>query len=124
MHRFANAINNVFRVAKYQAVLQGVYYGVAMGSGNLGMLTVLYYGGHYVNEVSGDILQTVSLCWRVSADPICIPQGLITLGDLSSMLLYSVYAGFSISALVSYYGELMKAAGSAERIFNLMEHDR
>lgn len=25
------------------------------------------------------------------------------------MLLYSVYAGFSISALLSYYGDLMKA---------------
>lgn len=54
-----------------------------MGSGNLGMVTVLYYGGHYVNE------------------------GLITVGDLSTMLLYSVYAGFSISALLSYYGKLV-----------------
>lgn len=35
-------------------------------------------------------------------------QGLITVGDLSTMLLYSVYAGFSISALLSYYGDLMK----------------
>jgi hypothetical protein len=30
---------------------QGVYYGVAMGAGNLGMLTVLYYGGQFVNQV-------------------------------------------------------------------------
>ena len=30
---------------------QGVYYGVAMGSGNLGMVTVLYFGGQYVNQV-------------------------------------------------------------------------
>lgn len=35
-------------------------------------------------------------------------QGLISVGDLSTMLLYSVYAGFSISALLSYYGDLMK----------------
>lgn len=32
---------------------QGVYYGVAMGSGNLGMVTVLYFGGQYVNQVRG-----------------------------------------------------------------------
>lgn len=70
-----------------------------MGSGNLGMVVVLYYGGNYVN------------------------QGLISVGDLSTMLLYSVYAGFSTSALLSYYGDLMKAAGSAERIFDLMDTD-
>lgn len=40
-----------------------------------------------------------------------VTQGLITVGDLSTMLLYSVYAGFSISALLSFYGDLMKARG-------------
>jgi hypothetical protein len=40
------------------------------------------------------------------------------------MLLYSVYAGFSTSALLSYYGDLMKASGSAQRIFELMSTDR
>lgn len=97
--RYAHQVNNVFRVAKHKSLLQGIYYGVAMGSGNLGMVTVLYFGGQYVSE------------------------GLITVGDLSTMLLYSVYAGFSISALLSYYGDLMKAAGSAERIFDLMDTD-
>lgn len=95
--RYAHQVDNVFRVAKHKSLLQGIYYGVAMGSGNLGMVTVLYFGGQYVSE------------------------GLITVGDLSTILLYSVYAGFSISALLSYYGDLMKAAGSAERIFDLID---
>jgi ABC-type multidrug transport system fused ATPase/permease subunit len=99
VRRYAHQVDNVFRVAKHKSLLQGIYYGVAMGSGNLGMVTVLYFGGQYVSE------------------------GLITVGDLSTMLLYSVYAGFSISALLSYYGDLMKAAGSAERIFDLMDTD-
>lgn len=98
--RYAHQMNNVFRVAKHKSLMQGIYYGVAMGSGNLGMVTVLYFGGQYVSE------------------------GLITVGDLSTMLLYSVYAGFSISALLSYYGDLMKAAGSAERIFDLLETEK
>jgi len=97
--RYAHQVDNVFRVAKHKSLVQGIYYGVAMGSGNLGMVTVLFFGGQYVSE------------------------GLITVGDLSTMLLYSVYAGFSISALLSYYGDLMKAAGSAERIFDLMDTD-
>jgi hypothetical protein len=43
---------------------------------------------------------------------LCFVQGLISVGDLSTMLLYSVYAGFSISALLSYYGDLMKVGST------------
>ena len=95
--RYHHSINEAFKVGKNQAFLQGIFYGVAMGSGNLGMVAVLYYGGHYVQE------------------------GLISVGDLSSMLLYSVYAGFSISALLSYYGDVNKAIGSSKKIFELLQ---
>ena len=93
---------------------QGVFYGVAMGSGNLGMVTVLYYGGQYVNQVRGSLLDASPHRHAFSSIIPSPPrplrtQGLITVGDLSTMLLYSVYAGFSISALLSYYGDLMKA---------------
>ena len=95
--RYHHSINEAYKVGKNQAFLQGIFYGVAMGSGNFGMVAVLYYGGHYVQE------------------------GLISVGDLSSMLLYSVYAGFSISALLSYYGDVNKALGSSKKIFELLE---
>lgn len=132
-----------------------------MGAGNLGMVTVLYYGGHYVTQVpplfgfetrdpklawlfyklkiswSMALLSrghdsvkvsphrdvatydSTSPCWRVAdliaptVPPVVLPaQGLISVGDLSTMLLYSVYAGFSISALLSYYGDLMKVGST------------
>jgi len=50
-----------------------------------------------------------------------VASGSITIGDLSSFLLYTIYAGSSISGLSSFYSELMKGVGAASRIFELLD---
>src|SRR5579859_1917706 len=50
-----------------------------------------------------------------------VSSGSITIGDLSSFLLYTIYAGSSISGLSSFYSELMKGVGAASRIFELLD---
>mmetsp|Transcript_11524 Transcript_11524/g.15042 ORF Transcript_11524/g.15042 Transcript_11524/m.15042 type:complete len:738 (+) Transcript_11524:88-2301(+) len=97
--RYNSAVDNHFRRSKQQAWLNGIFYSVAMGGGNLGMLAVLWYGGKLVQT------------------------GAISVGDLSTVLLYSVYAGVSISAVLSYYGSIMETVGSATRIFQLLEEN-
>jgi putative ABC transport system ATP-binding protein len=69
-------------------------YGLA---GNATVLMVLAIGGHMVSS------------------------GSISIGDLSSFLLYTIYAGSSISGLSSFYSELMKGVGAASRIFELLD---
>ncbi len=41
----------------------------------------------------------------------------LTVGALSSFVVYSMYVGGNIAALTNVYGELMKAAGASNRIF-------
>ena len=50
-----------------------------------------------------------------------VSAGSITIGQLSSFLLYTIYAGTSISGLSSFYSELMKGVGAASRIFELLD---
>jgi ABC-type multidrug transport system fused ATPase/permease subunit len=50
-----------------------------------------------------------------------VSSGSISIGQLSSFLLYTIYAGSSISGLSSFYSELMKGVGAASRIFELLD---
>ena len=66
-------------------------------AGNASMLTVLAAGGQQVLD------------------------GTMTLGALTSFLLYSLYLGINSSALSSLYADVLRAAGAAERVLELME---
>jgi ABC-type multidrug transport system fused ATPase/permease subunit len=48
-------------------------------------------------------------------------SGEITVGRLTSFLLYSIYVGFNFGTLSTVYSDLMKAAGAAEKLFYLMD---
>lgn len=61
------------------------------------MISVLYYGGTLVADSS------------------------ITIGALTSFLLYAAYIGVSIGGLTSFYSELNKGIGAAERLWEIMD---
>lgn len=67
--------------------------------GNLTILGVLAYGGTLVKS------------------------GGITIGELSTFLMYTAYAGSSLFGLTSFYSELMKGVGAATRLFELQDRD-
>lgn len=50
-----------------------------------------------------------------------VQSGAISIGELSSFLMYTVYAGSSIFGLSSFYSELMKGVGAASRLFELQD---
>ena len=52
-----------------------------------------------------------------------VSSGSISIGELSSFLLYTIYAGTSISGLSSFYSELMKGVGASSRIFELLDRE-
>ena len=67
--------------------------------GNMTILTLLYVGGGLVQS------------------------GGITIGELTSFLMYTAYAGSSLFGLSSFYSELMKGVGAASRLFELEDRE-
>lgn len=68
-------------------------------SGNIIIISVLYYGGVMVSS------QT------------------ITVGNLSSFLLYAAYIGISVGGLSSFYSDLNKSLGAASRLWELIDRE-
>lgn len=66
-------------------------------AGNMTILSLLYIGGGMVQS------------------------GAISIGDLTSFLMYTAYAGSSLFGLSSFYSELMKGVGAASRLFELQD---
>lgn len=52
-----------------------------------------------------------------------VHAGAITVGELTSFLMYTAYAGSSMFGLSSFYSELMKGAGAASRLFELQDRE-
>jgi putative ABC transport system ATP-binding protein len=67
--------------------------------GNITILSLLYVGGGLVQS------------------------GGITIGELTSFLMYTAYAGSSLFGLSSFYSELMKGVGAASRLFELQDRE-
>src|SRR3954471_24097034 len=67
--------------------------------GNMAILCLLYVGGGMVQS------------------------GAISIGELTSFLMYTAYAGSSLFGLSSFYSELMKGVGAASRLFELQDRE-
>jgi putative ABC transport system ATP-binding protein len=50
-----------------------------------------------------------------------VKSGAISIGELSSFLMYTAYAGSSLFGLSGFYSELMKGVGAASRLFELQD---
>ena len=50
-----------------------------------------------------------------------VNSGVLSIGELTSFLMYTAYAGSSMFGLSSFYSELMKGVGAASRLFELQD---
>jgi ABC-type multidrug transport system fused ATPase/permease subunit len=50
-----------------------------------------------------------------------VADGLLTSGELTSFLMYTIYVGFSFAGLSSFYSDMMKGIGASSRIFELLQ---
>merc|ERR1711997_304941 len=82
---------------KKEAKVQAQFYGWTGFSGNMIILTVLYYGGSLVTT------------------------DVISVGNLTSFILYAAYVGIGLSGLSSSYAETMKAVGAGSRIWEIVD---
>ncbi|RZB49891.1 ATP-binding cassette sub-family B member 10, mitochondrial [Asbolus verrucosus] len=96
---YACAIKNVLNLSYKEAKARAIFYGLTGFSGNVIIISVLYYGGVMVSSNS------------------------ITVGNLSSFLLYAAYIGISVGGLSNFYSELNKSIGAASRIWEIVDRD-
>lgn len=94
---YAEKVEYVFRLAKKEAMFTAGFFGVTGLSGNMIILSVLYKGGLLMGSEH------------------------MTVGELSSFLMYAFWVGISIAGLSSFYSELMKGFGAGTRLWELME---
>ncbi|KAI9486409.1 MAG: P-loop containing nucleoside triphosphate hydrolase protein [Benjaminiella poitrasii] len=95
--RYGLRVQDVFALARKEALASGLFFGGAGLSGNLAVLAVLWYGGKMVME------------------------NVISIGQLTSFMLYTAYVGTALGGMTSFYSEIMKGVGASDRIFALLD---
>ncbi|GAA5891870.1 hypothetical protein JCM8208_002918 [Rhodotorula glutinis] len=95
--RFKAKVNKVFELAKTEAWASGLFFGGTGFAGNATVIALLTYGGTLV------------------------ARGELTVGNLISLLTYTVYVGSSLAGLTSFFGTIMKGLGASSRVFELLD---
>ncbi|CAH1259922.1 unnamed protein product [Diabrotica balteata] len=93
------SIENVLKYCYKEAKARALFYGMTGFSGHIIIISVLYYGG------------------------VMVSSNTITVGNLSSFLLYAAYIGISVGGLSSFYSELNKSLGAATRIWEIIDRE-
>ncbi|GAA5991333.1 hypothetical protein JCM11641_004802 [Rhodosporidiobolus odoratus] len=94
---FSEKVNKIFAFAKTEAWASGLFFGGAGFAGNMTLIALLAYGGSLV------------------------AKGEISVGDLTSLMVYTFYIGSSLIGLTSFFGTIMKGLGASSRIFELLD---
>lgn len=93
--KYSENVREVFKIGYKEAKLSGIFFGTTGLIANVGLITLLGIGSSMISN------------------------GSLTVGELSSFMMYAVYTGSSMFGLSNFYSELMKGAGAAARIFEL-----
>ncbi|KAI9723303.1 MAG: multidrug-resistance transporter mdr2 [Candelaria pacifica] len=97
VNRYNKQVRKIFDLGKKEALISATFFSTTGLMGNMTILALLYVGGSMVKS------------------------GAISIGDLTSFLMYTAYAGSSLFGLSSFYSELMKGVGAASRLFELQD---
>uniref|UniRef100_A0ABI7YSH5 ATP binding cassette subfamily B member 10 n=1 Tax=Felis catus TaxID=9685 RepID=A0ABI7YSH5_FELCA len=97
IEKYTSKVDHVMQLARKEAFARAGFFGATGLSGNLIVLSVLYKGGLLMGSAH------------------------MTVGELSSFLMYAFWVGLSIGGLSSFYSELMKGLGAGGRLWELLE---
>ncbi|KAI3403812.2 MDL1 [Candida oxycetoniae] len=98
VHGYNKEIKEIFNSSMREGKLSGIYYSTNGFIGNVTMIGLLFIGTKLIG------------------------MGEMSIGDLSSFMMYAIYTGSSVFGLGNFYTELMKGIGAAERIFDLVDY--
>ncbi|KAL6249821.1 ATP-binding cassette permease mdl1 [Rhinocladiella similis] len=99
VHRYNTQVRKIFELGKRESLISATFFSTTGFMGNMTILSLLYVGGGMVSN------------------------GTISIGELTSFLMYTAYAGSSMFGLSSFYSELMKGVGAASRLFELQDRE-
>ncbi|CDM35495.1 hypothetical protein DTO013E5_8026 [Penicillium roqueforti] len=97
VRRYNKQVRKIFELGKKESLISATFFSSTGLMGNMTILTLLYVGSGMVQS------------------------GAISIGELTSFLMYTAYAGSSMFGLSSFYSELMKGVGAASRLFELQD---
>ncbi|ETV74110.1 hypothetical protein, variant [Aphanomyces astaci] len=90
-------IQGILGLAQKRSMASATFFGAVDLSVKMSMLGVLGYGGTMV------------------------AQNALSVGELGSFLMYTLYVGVSFAGMSSFYTEIMKGVGASQRVFDLIE---
>lgn len=99
VNRYNTQVRKIFYLGRKEAFLSAVFFSASGLAGNMTFLVLLYVGSGMIHS------------------------GAISVGELTSFLMYTAYAGSSLFGLSSFYSELMKGVGAATRLFELQDRN-
>lgn len=94
---FSKELQDLLAIGYRETKARAFFYGMTGLSGNVIIMSVLYYGGNLVSD------------------------GQMTIGALTSFILYAGYTAISLGGLSNFYTELNKGIGSATRIWEILD---
>lgn len=97
VNRYNTQVRKVFELGKTEAYLSARFFSLSGWAGNMTIIALLYVGGGMVQS------------------------GALSIGELTSFLMYTAYAGSSLFGISGFYSELMKGVGAASRLFELQD---
>ncbi len=95
--RYGKAVTRSFELARRRIRLGGMFTGIASFFGLSAASLVLWRGGHLVLQHE------------------------MSVGDLTAFLVYTILVAISLGAITDIYGDLTKAGGAADRLFELLD---
>jgi putative ABC transport system ATP-binding protein len=95
--RYNKQVKKIFALGRRESIISGTFFASTSWAGNMTILAMLVVGGNLVRS------------------------GILTLGDLTSFMMYTVFAGSSLFGVSGFYSELMKGVGAASRLFELQD---
>ncbi|CAN5306100.1 ABC transporter transmembrane domain-containing protein [soil metagenome] len=95
--RYGDAIEKSFELAKKRTIMTGTFMGVGTAASLSAIALVMWYGGRLTSA------------------------GSMSVGELTSFLVYTMFVAFSLGALGELWADFMRAAGAAERVFEITD---
>ncbi|WP_414640784.1 ABC transporter ATP-binding protein [Archangium sp.] len=97
VERYRTATERAYDVARRRVSQSAIFMAAASSASYLASAVVLWYGGRLVLD------------------------GKMTVGNLTSFLIYSMMVAFALGALTDLWADFMRATGAAERVFELID---
>ncbi|KAG8955605.1 ATP-binding cassette permease mdl1 [Tulasnella sp. 424] len=97
--KFDHKVASIVDLNRKEAWASAVFFGTTGWAGNVTILMLLGYGGTLVS------------------------RGEISVGDLTSLLLYTAYVGSALGNLSAFFSSIMKGIGAGNRVFGLIERE-